>query len=424
MNRQISIERLLALYVPWVLSLLVISDPALSYMIAWLGSFFIFFGTLSGWVTPLPSDRSFAEQLMRPILLVQIIFAGYTCCTSIFYYISILGYDNFEAPSNFFLLDIEKLKIAAQCQRLYVLGHAAFVTGIILFMKYPIKQKVRIDIESIADLLFKSAIITLPVSILFLKVPGLSQFSNQFSSFSFIAGTLALAFAIPEKKKLNTVICVILYLSNFYSALTSGFKEPIIISVMVLGVFLYPSYKKVVLATFVPLLCILFLLLPTYANFIRANVWSGQESAENASELALQAALDQNEEKGDTNWSFFVYRLSEIHMFTIFLESTPDNIPYYGFELLKQSATAVVPRIFWPAKPNTESMVMERVYAAGVVNRNANVSAKPAYIVDAYLWGRSAVDLAKGGTVVWRVLAGYSTYLFGLVSDLLAWLKF
>ena len=32
-----------------------------------------------------------------------------------------------------------------------------------------------------------------------------------------------------------------------------------------------------------------------------------------------------------------------------------------------------------------EDLVMERVYAAGVVNRGSNVSAKPAFVVDAYL---------------------------------------
>lgn len=383
MNKQVKIERLVALYIPWVLSLLFESDPVLSYFIAWLGSFYIFSLTLTGWVKPLPDDRTFAEQLMRPILLVQIIFAGYTCCTSIFYMLNILGYYNFHKVSDLILIDTDKLAITAQCQRFYCLGHAAFVTGILITMRYPEKQKFKVETENIAKILFIAALVTLPLSIIFLKVPGLSQFSNQFSSLSFIAGTLALAFAIPQKKIWNTVICVILFISNFYSALTSGFKEPIIISVMVLGIFLYPTYKKLVLLTFIPALLILFLLLPTYARVFRQNAWSGD--VDDATQLALDAALNDDTEITDTNWNFLVYRLSEIDMFTEFIQSTPEKIDYYGFDLLKQSFTAIIPRIFWPSKPSTEALVMERVYDAGVINRASSVSAKPAFIVDAYL---------------------------------------
>lgn len=388
MNKQVKIERFLALYIPWVLSLFFESDPLLSYFIAWLGSFYIFSLTITGWVKPLPDDRSFADQLMRPVFLVQIIFAGYMCCTSIFYVLNILGYENFHKTSDFFLIDNEKLAITAQCQRYYCLGHAAFVSGILAVMCYPEKQKFDVDVENMAGILFIAALVTLPLSIIFLKVPGLSQFSNQFNSLSFIAGTLALAFAIPQKKLWNIVICLILYLSNFYTALVSGFKEPIIISVMVLGIFLYPSYKKVVLITFIPAILLLFLLLPTYARVFRQNAWSGDVNADEASQLALDAALnDDATETTDTNWNFLVYRLSEVDMFTEFVQSTPEKIDYYGFDLLKQSFTAIVPRVFWPSKPSTEVLVMERVYDAGVINRASSVSAKPAFIVDAYLSG-------------------------------------
>ena len=72
-------------------------------------------------------------------------------------------------------------------------------------------------------------------------------------------------------------------------------------------------------------------------------------------------------------------------MFTKYVKSTPANVDFYGTQLLKQSAIAIVPRIFWPTKPITEDLIMERVYNAGVVNRGSDVSAKPPYIVDAYL---------------------------------------
>jgi len=380
-------ERYAVLYFPWILSLLFASSPQASYLIAWLGSFFIFYLTLSGWVKPLPDDLSMAEQLMRPILLVQIIFAGYTCCTSIFFYLNALGYQDFHKISKYYLIDYQLLEHTAQCQRYYCLGHAAFVTGILASMRYPVKKKYYIEHEKIANLLFAAAIISFPVSIIFQKAPGLTQFSNQFSSLSFIAGTLALAFAIPQHKIWNTLVCIILYIFNFYQALISGYKEPIIISVMVLGIFLYPTYKRLVTVIFVPLLLAIFMLLPTYNRIFRQNAWAEDVNADEASQLALDAALGKGGSDDDSNWGFLTYRLSEIEMFNDFVKSTPEKIDFYGFQLLKQSAIAVVPRIFWPGKPITEDLVMERVYDAGVVFRGSNVSAKPAYIVDTYLSG-------------------------------------
>lgn len=379
--------KLFVLYLPWCLSLLLSNAPSTAYFIAWLGSFLIFYLTLSGKIVQLPDDRSFSEQIMRPIIFVQIIFAGYTCCTSIFYLLDTYGYDNFRAPTVLFVVDQTKLYYIAKCQQYYCLGHAALVSGMILFMRYPVKPKFKVESGSIANLLLLAALVALPFSIICSKIPGFSQFSNQFTSLSFIAGTLALAFAIPLKKVANTIISLLLYFSNFYAALTSGYKEPIILSVLVLGIFLYPSYKKLITIIFVPALFLLFYILPTYAGIFRQSAWTEGASVEDASQLALDAALNSGDNTTDTNWTFLVYRLSEIDMFTGFVQSTPEKIDFYGFDLLKQSLIAIVPRIFWPSKPITEDLVMQRVYDAGVVNKNSQVSAKPAFIVDAYLSG-------------------------------------
>jgi hypothetical protein len=388
MGKNLTFEKYLALYMPWVISLLFRSDAIISYSIAWLGSILIFYLSLSGWLRPIPKDRSVPEQLMRPIFLVQIVFAGYMAVSSIFYFFNLFGYEDFRQVNNLYVsVDQEKLELTARCQRYYVLGHAAFVTGIVAFMKYPEKQKYRIEIERLANLLLVIAFVALPISFLFLKVPGLNQFYFQLSSLSFIAGTLALAFAIPLKKIWNTIFCIFLYLSNFYQALTSGFKEPIIISVLVLGIFLYPNYKKLVTVIFVPALLLLFIYLPTYNTVFRENNWSNDVNADDAYKVALDATINSERTGDNSNWSFLVYRLSEIDMFTEFVRSTPDDVDYYGFQLLKQSAIAVIPRAFWPTKPSTEELVMERVYDAGVIRRGSNVSAKPAFIVDGYLSG-------------------------------------
>lgn len=384
-NKPISVY--VILYIPWLLSLGFDAFPMVSYLIAWLGSFFIFYITLTGKLKPLPQDRTLAEQLMRPLFLVQIIFAGYMCCTSIFYFMDVLGYQDFAKAADISLIDQDRLLITAQCQRYYCLAHAAFVTGILVFMRYPVKQQYYFEKEKLANILFFFALISLGVSSFFLEVRGLAQYYYQLSSLSFIAGTLASAFAIPLHKNTNTIVCIILYSFNFYQALISGFKEPIIISILVLGIFLYPNYKKIVTIVFIPVLLGLFFLLPIYNSIFRENSWTGDTNKDIARQKAIDAVINNKSVANESNWSFFAYRLSEINMFVPFVQSTPAHVDYYGTQLLEQSIIVIIPRIFWPNKPNTETLVMERVYNAGVISRGSNVSAKPAFVVDAYLSG-------------------------------------
>jgi hypothetical protein len=382
MPNRTSIDQYLLLFAPWVLASLLKDSPIISYLTAWLGSFFILYLSITGKIKPLPDDRSIAEQLMRPIFLVQLIFAGYMCCTSIFYFFDVLGYVDFTNPGNFYLVDEERLKLTAQCQRYYCLGHASFVLGILVFMRYPATQKYVYNRAGLINLIFTIALATLSLSYALLFIGGLSQFSHQLNTLSFIAGTLALAFSIPQRKTWSIIACLVIYGFNFYQALISGFKEPIILSILLLGIFLYPSYKRTVALTFVPLILSLFVLLPTYNRVFRQHAWSENASANEASQLALTSALSEDEAD---NWSFFAFRLSEIDMFTKYVQSSPKQVNYYGFDLVKQSFAVIIPRILWPSKPITEQVVMERVYNAGIVSRNSNVSAKPAFIVDAYL---------------------------------------
>ena len=401
------------IYLPWLLSVMFNPYPQVSYMIAWLGSFFIFYITLSGKVQDLPTDLKLSEQLMRPIFLVQIVFAGFMCTTSIFYFMDVLGYQNFHKNLTFILVDQVKLDHTAQCQRYYCLAHASFVTGVLAFMKYPVEKRYHIEKAKIANLLLTFALITLPVSIIFYTVPGLEQFYFQLGSLSFIAGTLALAFAIPLKKIGNTFLCALLYLFNFSQALISGFKEPIIISVLVLGIFLYPTYKRVVTFVFVPIILLLFLLLPTYNKVFRENSWSGETGQDEARDKALSAVLNgsNNSQGDDTNWEFYAFRLSEIDMFVQFARTTPSRNDYYGLKFFEQSLIAIIPRAFWSTKPVTEELVMQRVYDAGVISRESEVSAKPAFVVDAYLSG------GELGIIIWLFIYGAVAQLISMKAE-------
>ncbi|MEO6976734.1 MAG: hypothetical protein ABI113_00085, partial [Mucilaginibacter sp.] len=138
MDKQNNYAKFLLLFLPWGFAMLFSGWPVASYFMAWLGSFFIFYVTLTGKIKALPDDRTLAEQLMRPIFIVQVIFAGYMCCTSIFYFLSLMGYEYLTKVNTVLAPDETALQLAAQCQRYYCLAHAAFVLGILMFMKYPV----------------------------------------------------------------------------------------------------------------------------------------------------------------------------------------------------------------------------------------------------------------------------------------------
>jgi hypothetical protein len=148
---------------------------------------------------------------------------------------------------------------------------------------------------------------------------------------------------------------------------------------------MYPFYKKLITFLALPLIYVCFFIVPIYVQAFRnaTNAEDNTKTSEEIRDAALKDALETKE----TNWDFLTNRLSEIGMFTKYIETTPKLVPYYGFDLVGQSLIVLVPRIAWQDKPITEAMVMQRVYAAGVVSNTAIVSAKPMYIVDGYLSG-------------------------------------
>lgn len=377
--------RYLLLYVPFLLAWATLQQYHASYLIAWLGSFFIFYLSYSGLLKKLPSDLKIIEQLMRPIFLMQVIFAGYMCCTSIFYYINAIGYQYLDYTGNSVMFKNDIYSSIAKCQMLYVLGHAALVHGILVKMDYPVDKKYTVYTSSMSNLLLGISVVCLPLGYIFGKVGALSQFSVQLTGLSFVAGTIALAFAIKEQKKTNFWFAGALFVSNLMNALVSGFKEPIIICVLLLGVFLVPIYGKKVIPVFSILLVMLFFILPTFIGNFRKLAGQGLALTE-VRDQSIDAVFNSDQDAlQDDNWAFLIYRFSEIDMFIKYINTTPSFVPYYKTQLVEDAVISIVPRFFWPGKPIIEDMVMQRVYNAGVVDRQSMVSAKPAYVVDCYL---------------------------------------
>ncbi|RYG54370.1 MAG: hypothetical protein EOO01_01740 [Chitinophagaceae bacterium] len=375
----------LLLYVPFLLSIAV-GDPISSYLIAWAGSFFIFYVSFTNKIKPTSPELPLAEKIFKPLFLTQIIFAGYMSCTSIFYFLDQMGYKNFSkvyglTPS------LDELKYTAACQQYYLLGHAAFAHGLLALYKSEVVSKYRPKITNWPKFFMLAAIVCAPIGFVLSRTGALSVIGNSISGLALVAATISLALAIPLKQRGILVLSGILYISQLLQALKSGFKEPVIVSVMMLGLFLYPFYKRAVILTFIPLMLLLFTVLPTYVNTFRKQLSTGD--ADEAKQEALKQVQESfsGDQLAETNWDFLTGRISEIGMFTKYKESTDTRGTYYGFQIVGQAGIALIPRVLWPSKPITEDVAMVRVLENGIVSDDVMVSAKPQYIVDGYLSG-------------------------------------
>ena len=407
MNNSSNPVKYTLLYLPWVASMWYASNPVPSYLIAWAGSFFIFYLSFTNKVKDTSAETPFSQKILKPLFLTQIIFAGYMSCTSIFYFLDNLGYV-YTTKDIFKGINIEQLKYIAICQRYYVLGHAALAHGLLLFYKSENKCSHEIAEVNWPVLFIRTAIICLPLSFLFGKVGALSQFVEQLQGLSLVASTLALAIAIPQKKMGVILLAGLLYALNLSKALVSGFKEPVIVSVLILAIFLFPYYRKTVILFFVPLMVLLFTVLPTYVNTMRQltkNSGAGAGMAEKVALAKVQSDLSGETIK-QTNWEFLTGRLSEISMFVQYKKSTEAKKHSYGLQITGQSLLCIIPRFFWPSKPIPEDLAMERVYENNVIDRGVINSAKPAVIVDGFLSG--------GALGVWITLFLYGALAQGI----------
>jgi hypothetical protein len=238
----------------------------------------------------------------------------------------------------------------------------------------------------------------------------------MFETLNLVASILALSMALREKNIFVLVIASLLFVSNISAALLSGWKEQILIPFILLGFFLYQYFPKSVMVGMPIIIYVYFVYVPTFNNIYRNLTWNLGQNQEEAYEIALATTLSADvEEVSSNNWSFLISRLSEINMLVKYMESTPEVVSFYYFDLIQQSILNLVPRTFYSDKPVTETLVMQRVYAAGVVSDLSNVSAKPAFIADCYL---------SGGTIAVFIItfclgyfmqfaSGYCEQLFG-----------
>ncbi|RZK52568.1 MAG: hypothetical protein EOO91_19115, partial [Pedobacter sp.] len=376
---------LILIYLPWVLSMIIQIDPVASYFVAWLGSFYIFYLTLFSRVKFIPLDFPLVKQVMRPIVIIQLIFAGFMCCTSIFYFMDHLGYEYFNKISTIPFQVNEQTYAIAKCQRLSLLAHAALVTGMVLKIRqFPvIKHQLNLNLDFF---LIWLCVISYIIGGATARIGSISQFSYGLINISITCSALVLVRGMVQRKRGYMIFGGGLFAFNFVASTLTGYKESIIINVIIISFLMYPYYKRVILTLAIPTIYILLYILPTFANVIRTQSWYGQKSAEEARKEAFDAVLNSGAPVIDeTNWTFLTNRLSEINMFTTFVKHIPKERDFYRLEIVENSILAVIPRAFWPGKFVTETVSMQRVYEAGVAVQASDVSAKTRPVVDGYV---------------------------------------
>src|SRR3954470_6032665 len=82
----------LLLFVPYGVAYALSPWPDASFLAAWVGSFGILALTFSGIIKPLPQGKPVMSNVLRPIVLTQLVFVTYTALTSIFTFVDAHGF--------------------------------------------------------------------------------------------------------------------------------------------------------------------------------------------------------------------------------------------------------------------------------------------------------------------------------------------
>lgn len=397
------------LFIPYLLALLLEQSPTVSYVVAWSGSFWVLYLTLTGKIRPLPDDRSLARQLFRPIGFTQLVYAGYTALTSIFYFLDLNGYYYFS-HNPFGAGSPQELALAAEAQRYYLLSHAGFSTGVLLLMDYRRSGEwtLRLDIDRTSFVLYLAGAFLVAAQVVRL-LPGLGQFAFRMNMVALVASVMGFALAIIQNQRTFMLLGGGVYALSMAQAFTTGRKSEVIVLFLLFAIFLYPVYKRTIL-TLAPIgLVLLLAILPAFVNVVRTLNWRGNVEADKAAQVAFDRVFSEETDLARTNWHFLTRRFSEIGMFSQYIDRVPEERPYYGLKVAENGLMAIVPRAVWAEKPSLEAMSMSRVYENDIAEPHSRASAKPKFVVDAYLsWGPLGVLI---GSLLYGMVASIASRL-------------
>jgi len=403
-------------YLPWIISEIVSFDPVWSYLSAWAGTFLIFYLSIFSPLRYLSGDVPVRYQIMRPIILTQLVFAGFMCSTSIFYFLDHLGFQYFTNIRFSAFQVSEHTEAIAYCQRLSLLAHASLTTGILIATKHhlPIRYIISTSLPWLATMLCISSYALAQCMAI---IPALIQLRQPLQNISITCAACLLLLGLKNKQYIPAMFGTTAFTANLLSCIASGYKETFLLNLILIASLAFHYYRKAVMIIAIPLICILLYVLPTFTMIIRVQSWRHKKTIEQAQTIALETLEDERQSSviRQNTWEFLTNRFSETGMFTTYVKQVPARHPYYGTTIPYQAIQALLPRFIWPNKPNTERLAMERVYESGVVNRTSAVSAKTRPVEDAYLTGGPIIVIIA--MLVYGYLAqsicNKAEYLFG-----------
>lgn len=401
--------RFLLFFIPYLISLLYQEDPETKYWICWGGSFWIFWVTFAGWANPLPRDRSFVQQFMRPFIFAHLLFAGYMCLTSVFYFMHYHGYFYFEQID---VPDPVKIAKIAKCQQYYLLAHAALAAGLIISMKGFERPRFWAfpQVQNSANFL-KLTVITFLFYQGLSFVPFGSAFRTNLGQLSLLASLLFLVQALSEKK--NQWLALGSFAINLFVGALSGMKSATLIIILFLGAQYFERYRWRTFLFGSLALWLWFSFIPTISVFIRTQSWFGAQTATTALRNAINELRADKIDTRKLNWELLVHRSSEVSMFVRYVDHVPLIRPFYGFQIVDQALMGLIPKGFRPDGKSIDETAMERAIEVGIIDRKTDktTSAKPALIADAYMSG------AELAIVITFLLFGFLATHFAKICE-------
>jgi hypothetical protein len=212
-----------------------------------------------------------------------------------------------------------------------------------------------------------------------------SEAALRLGQIAIVASVFSFALSLINRDVTHIWINAIVFAANFVSALLSGWKEQVLILLLLFFAALFPYYRKITSILAVATLALFAAIMPAFTSAYRDLAWYGDVDQHDAMRIALDQIKTGKVDAGKTTQEFMTGRLSEINLFVRYLDRVPEKRPFYGLDIIGQTGMSLIPRALWAEKPNTERLVMERVYENGVYSRASPISAKPQYVVDAYL---------------------------------------
>ncbi len=361
------------------------SNPDLCWWWCWGCSVLLLVASLRGVIFLIPTDLPQSEQTLRPWSLMNLIFVGYNILTSVFFWLDLQGY-RFTTFDSIRMGSPTQIQLASYAQYYYLIAQVGLLLGLGAWIRWKPRKTYRLRFKKpLATTLLRLAVVALVTMLAFRYIPGLAQLEIRSKGVLTVAGGLSLGTAYRTQRDLlpialiGNVILLVL-------ALVSGWKEEVLVLVILNSIAFYPIFPRTTTLVTTSIIAVGFVVLPPFANEIRKYTWSNNVGQLEALERSLQTINATPLDKlVDESWYFLTNRLSEQSMFVTYLGSVPVKREFYGSQIMLQAFETPIPRIFWPKKPITERLVHQRVVENGVVSALSIVSAKPQYIVDGYL---------------------------------------